>query len=611
MHQQNDIPAIRVQSLKKVYSENFYSNLKNIIALIRNKGFKKAYSERKNKTVGLHDCSFEIECGQLVAVLGPSGCGKSTLLKALNGDSPQTSGKVFLSGFELNEENIDFIKPSIGYVPQDDIIHTELTVEKTLMYAANLRLIDMTHKERRSKVASVIETLKIENIRSHRVAKISGGQRKRVAIAMEILTSPKILFLDEPTSPLDPQTIKEFLLILKELTKKGTTVIMVTHKPEDLYFMDKAIFMSRGGRITYYGSANSYLDYFKVENAIEVYALLDSEKSKGYWIQKYEYLNPTPVYKPFTCVKPTFSQPNYVYQYFWLSLRYLNIKLNDYVNFFIMIAQAPIIAILLCIIFDSISQVVPFFIAVSAIWFGANNAAREIVCEQKIYKRERMFNLGIFSYIFSKVTVLGIIAIIQSSLFTLILYYRYKAGFIPGYSGLQLINPAGVISWMTFLTLASTLMGLMISSMVDSTEKVMSIIPIILIPQIMLAGIVVKIKFIWVELLSYMTLSRWGSTGFAKVQENISIPKPIIKPGTGLGDLNFNPPIAIISEKEDSTVNAISAMSDNFLSTSSGAFEVYKDSISLEIFIITGISIIFFIALFFSMQSKDSITIKN
>ena len=583
MSSENSIPAIRVEKLRKVYTQ------------------------RKKQTIGLHECSFEIETGELVAVLGPSGCGKSTLLKALNGDSPKTTGKIFLSGLELNEENIDTIKTTIGYVPQDDIIHSELTVEKSLMFAAHLRLTSSTFKQRREKVEEVLSTLKIEKIRSHRVGKISGGQRKRVAIAMEILTNPKILFLDEPTSPLDPQTIKEFLEILKGLTKKGTTVIMVTHKPEDLYYMDKAIFMSIGGHLTYYGNANSYLEYFEVENVIEVYALLDGPLS-SYWVSKYKVANPTIHYNNFTTTKPKASEPNYISQYFWLSLRYLTIKLNDFANFSIMVGQAPVIAILLCFIFDSISQVVPFFMAVSAIWFGANNAAREIVSEQKIYKRERMFNLGIFSYLFSKVTVLGMIAIIQSSLFTLIMYYRYKTGFL-GYDGLELINPLGVITWMTFLTLSSTLMGLMISSMVDTTEKVMSIIPIVLIPQIMLAGIVVKIKFVFVELLSYLTLSRWGTTGFAKVQVNIATPKPIIKPGTG--DSMLNPPIPMISDDEHSTVNAISEMSKNFLSSGTKHFTAYHDSIQLEVIVIVGLSLVFFISLFFSMQSKDSITIRN
>jgi ABC-type multidrug transport system ATPase subunit len=564
----------------------------------------------KGKTI-LQESSFDIPKGELIAILGPSGCGKSTILKALNGDSPATSGRVWLSGLEFNVENFNSIKTQIGYVPQDDNIHLELTVEKTLFYAANLRLINSNKEDKKNKIEEVMKILKIDSIRNSKIEKISGGQRKRVAIARELLTNPAILFLDEPTSPLDPQTIEEFLKILKNLTKRGTTVIMVTHKPEDLFYMDKAIFMAVGGHITYFGSANSYLQYFGVSNVIEVYSLLDGPNTQ-YWINKYNNLNPSDFKGELDVEHKTSKEPNYIYQYFWLSLRYLNIKINDSKNLSIMIGQAPAIALLLCLIFDKFSQVVPFFMAVSAIWFGANNAAREIVSEQKIYKRERMFNLGIFPYLFSKVTILGLVAFIQSILFTTILFFRYKHSNFE-YAGLELANPFSVIMWMTYLSLSATIMGLLISSFVNNTEKVMSIIPVVLIPQIMLAGVVVKIKFVFVELLSYLTLSRWGTTGFAKIQKNIVIPKPTIKPGTG--ELNkfgvFEPPVPMISDKEDSTVNAITEMSKNFLENASVKFEPYNSNCNIEIIVITGVSIVFFIALYLSMQSKDSIKIYN
>jgi ABC-type multidrug transport system ATPase subunit len=561
--------------------------------------------------LGLHQSTFDIPKGSLVAVLGPSGCGKSTLLKALNGDSPVTSGKVWLNGLELNEDNIDYIKTHIGYVPQDDIIHGDLTVEGSLMYAAHLRLTESTLSEKKKKVEQVLNTLKIDKIRKNKVRKISGGQRKRVAIAMEILTDPPILFLDEPTSPLDPQTIEEFLNILKKLALGGTTVLMVTHKPEDLFYMDRAIFMAVGGHICFYGDASEYLSYFGVKNVIEVYAMLDEDLAEP-WIDKYKLEEKDRISEIQKKLKPEVKEPNYVWQYLWLTLRYLNIKINDVGNFLIMIGQAPVIAFLLCFIFDGITQVVPFFMAVSAIWFGANNAAREIVGEQMIYKRERMFNLGIFSYLFSKVTVLGLIALIQSILFTTILFYRYKKG-VMGYDGIELNDPIGVVVWMTFLSLAATMMGLLISSMVSNAEKVMSLIPIVLIPQIMLAGVVVKIKFVFVELFSYLTLSRWGTTGFAKIQENIGIPKPEIKPGTGIlkpnGELIL--PVPQISSKDDSTVNAMSEMSKNFLDSTAGNFEKYNDAINLDFFVLSGLSIVFFIALFLQMRSKDSISIIN
>jgi ABC-type multidrug transport system ATPase subunit len=596
----NSLPAIKAIQIEKKFESG---------------GFEFDWSSltfnRRPEKMGLHKTTLEIPRGSLVAVLGPSGCGKSTLLKALNGDSPATSGKVWLNGLELNEDNIDFIKTHIGYVPQDDIIHNELTVESSLMYAAHLRLMDFSIAEKRNKVNEVLRTLNIEDIRKKRIKKISGGQRKRVAIAMEILTDPSILFLDEPTSPLDPQTIEEFLKILQNLARNGTTVLMVTHKPEDLFYMDKAIFMSVGGNICFYGNADEYLSYFGVKNAIEVYSMLSEEKSKP-WILKYnKELRNERIEIP-SLKKPTVEEPNYFFQFFWLTIRNMNIKINDLGSFLIMIGQAPIIALLLCFIFDSISQVVPFFMSISAVWFGVNNASREIVVEQFIYKRERMFNLGIFSYLFSKITVLGIIALIQAVLFTAIMFYRYKTGFV-NYQGLELTNPIGVISWMTFLTLISTMMGLLISSSFSNTDKVMSFVPIVLIPQIMLAGVIVKIKYTSIELLSYLTLSRWGTTGFAKIQENISIPKPEIKPGTGIFMPNgeFIIPVPQISTKEDSTVNAVKEISSNFLNSAKGNFQEYSNNINLEIIILTGISIVFFIALYLSMKTKDTINIRN
>ena len=170
-----------------------------------------------NGKIGLHECSFEIPSKTMLAVMGPSGCGKSTLLKALNGDAPPSSGRVYISGLELNE-NYDYLKTQIGYVPQDDIVHRELTVEQSLYYAAKLRLEHSDSTFIKQKIEQVLKDLNIEHIRHNLVGKISGGRRKRVSIAVEILTDPLILFLDEPTSPLDPQTIEEFLEILRNLS---------------------------------------------------------------------------------------------------------------------------------------------------------------------------------------------------------------------------------------------------------------------------------------------------------------------------------------------------------------------------------------------------------
>ena len=455
--------------------------------------------------------------------MGPSGCGKSTLLKALNGDSPPSHGRVTICGLELNE-NYDYIKTHIGYVPQDDIVHRELSVYKSLYYAAKLRLNDASETEINQKIDQVLNSLNITQLKESLVSKISGGQRKRVSIAVEILTDPLILFLDEPTSPLDPQTIEEFLQCLRKLADNGTTVIMVTHKPEDLDYMDSVIFMAEGGHLIYNGSTSGYMSYFSQDRVTQVYAELVKEKA-GPWINRYKLENPPSTQKPLPPQKiKSTAKINYLKQYYWLTARYFNIKLNDKVNSAFMIGQAPIIAILVIMIFDHIELAVPFLIAVSGVWFGANNAAREIVGEFPIYKRERMFNQDIIIYIFSKLTVLGAFASVQAIIFIVILYSKFSGGSV----NVAWENPIGTCLWMIYLSIAATMMGLFLSAVVNSTEKVMTLVPITLIPQILLAGVLSKISNAFVEVLSYITISRWGTHGFANLQEHMEVPNYII-----------------------------------------------------------------------------------
>ena len=437
------------------------------------------------------------------------------------------------------------------------------------------------------KIEQVLDQLKIRHIQNNLVGKISGGQRKRVSIAVELLNDPLILFLDEPTSPLDPQTIEEFLNILKSLAEKGTTVVMVTHKMEDLLYMDNVIFMGEGGYLAYFGGTDSYLDHFEVENTVMVYSSLAGAEALK-WGERFKKQDSS---RPFA-TEHLQSQIknrdiNYFRQYWWLTARYFKIKLNDRVNTIIMVTQAPIIALLVCLIFKEVNQVVLFLMAISAIWFGAANSAREIVGEASVYKRERMFNLRIFPYIFSKITVLTSFAAIQSFLFTTIIMFRYPAW--------EMFT--GPLLWMLFLSLAATVLGLMLSAVVSSTEKVMSLVPIVLIPQIMLSGVFVKIQNYAVELLSYLTLSRWGTEGFSVLQSKINIPKTIVNPETGLAD--FSP-------TETISYNALDYLDRQFHPD----FKSLYGSLSSDFIAVGILTVIFFILTCFFIKKKDSIKIK-
>ena len=489
---------------------------KNRLTAIRAESITKKYD---HDFVGLHPMSFTIPARCFVAIMGPSGCGKTTLMNILNGANPATSGKVYIHGLELSH-NFELLKQKIGYVPQDDIVHKELTVNQSLFYAAKLKMNkDTKNEEIWERIDEVCKNLNIDEkeIRENKVKNLSGGQRKRVSIAVELLNNPSILFLDEPTSPLDPETIDGFLKSIKELTVlENTTVIMVTHKPTDIPYTDRIIFLAKRGYPAYYGNEKNIYTYFGLsdENIIDVYSALSRESKLEQWYKKWQEAHqPVEVKEDPSTVK-TRSRYSLIRQYFWLTGRYARIKLNDKANMLILMAQPLIIPLALIYIFSELRIGVLFLMAVSAIWFGISNAAKEIVEEMPIYTRERMFNLNIISYLFSKITILSLIALIQIILFVLILKFRFTGDEI------KLVNIPHMIVFMFYLAFSATLLGLLLSVLFRNSQQVMSVIPIILIPQIIFAGVIANIDTKDKELLSYIMLSRWGTEGIARIQND-------------------------------------------------------------------------------------------
>jgi len=468
--------------------------------------------------VGLKKMSVHIPHRAFVALMGPSGCGKTTFMNALNGNNPATGGKVFIHGLELTA-NYNVLKRKIGYVPQDDIVHHGLSVEKSLYFAAKLRLPnDTTEQEINERIDEVLSNLNINDpeIRKNKVGSLSGGQRKRVSIAVELLNKPSILFLDEPTSPLDPETIEEFLNNIRKLTEKGTTVVMVTHKPEDLNYVDRVIFLATKGYHAFYGDKKDLLAYFGCKNIIGVYSLLSKKNEVEKWYSKW-YAQQTGLATPESAGKINKERSeSLLLQLFWLTRRYFRLKLSDTGNIVLLMAQPVIIALLLIFIFEKLQMGVLFLMAISAIWFGVSNAAKEIVGEIPIYKRERMFNLNIFTYLISKMVVLSAIALVQVILFVTIVKLRYIS------DPVDLVFPVQYTVFMFYLAFSATLLGLLLSAVFSNTEKVMTVVPIALMPQIMLAGVVTRIDNVAKELLSYITLGRWGTEGFARIQDNFA-----------------------------------------------------------------------------------------
>lgn len=460
------------------------------------------------KTI-LNDISIAIQPREFIGLMGPSGCGKSTLMDALNGLRPASSGNVFVNDLDLYR-NFNALRRSIGYVPQRDVLHDALTVERTLYYAAKLRLPAGTSLETvRTVVNQTIDSVGLSEHRQVAFRQLSGGQQKRLSLALELLTKPSFLFLDEPTSPLDPETTENMMMLFRQLADEGRIVVMVTHKFEKFREMHQIAMLTRGGRLAYFGPPTEALTYFGCKEPGDIYRHIGAhdpeELSARFQKSTYheKYVN-SRIAEMDRLAKTTgalqlggaaredsperrigFSQ--------WLTLtrRYFEVKIKDKRNTLLLLAQAPVVAILLAIIVgDSVNNSQTLFIAaIVSIWFGANNAVREIVSEAAIYARERLVNLKIPSYVFSKFSVLSAIGFIQCLLFV---------GILVGMNRLRRDDffPLVIVLYLT--SLAGIATGLLFSAFVNSTEKAMSVLPLILIPQLLLSGYLKPINNIYV-----------------------------------------------------------------------------------------------------------------
>jgi ABC-type multidrug transport system ATPase subunit len=438
--------------------------------------------------------SLSLPAGSFTAIIGPSGSGKSTLLRALSGARPASTGQVLLNGVDLYRA-FSALKSHLGYVPQDDIVHRELTVDESLDYTARLRLPrDTRAPERVRRVSEVLATLELTERRTLEVHSLSGGQRKRVSIAAELLTEPNLLFLDEPTSGLDPGLEESLMLLLRELSYKGKTVVLVTHTLDNIHLCD-AVLLMVDGRLGFYGTPDEARAYFGIEHMVNLYARL-KERPGADWHDQFQQteVHARRVAQPLQVVSratpgaeaaaPAPRRIGPLRQLRLLTTRYLRMTGRDTRNGLLLILQAPIIAGLigLSLLYGSseIAYTKPkntllFLLALTAVWFGCSNAARELVKERPIYLRERMVNLRILPYLLSKVVVLGALALVQCVAFLAILHEWF---FIPGH--LPLLLGAMMLS-----SLVGILMGLALSAVAGTADRAMTLLPILLIPQVL------------------------------------------------------------------------------------------------------------------------------
>ncbi len=490
----------------------------------------------------LDKVSFTVNPYEFVGLMGPSGAGKTTLLLALNGYLRPKSGFSLINGKSLYE-NYDLFRGCIGYVPQDDIIHSELTVYEALYYTAKLRLPGDTGEEEISeRINSVLTQLGLLNpdkkidirnviIGSPEKKGISGGQRKRVNLAMEMLTDPSLLFLDEPTSGLSSQDTLIVMDVLRKLADQGKTIILTIHQPSlDAYKkMDNVIILS-SGKLMYYGPAYpDSLIFFSpdlpadnADNALKGLA----ENTEKYWQTKYRNSD---YFKTYTEERrkqeckidhteredDNASDSLSIRQWHILTKRYLAVKRKDVMNTAILFLQAPVIAFLIAFVFHGDKTLIPtalFLLVIASLWFGISNSVREIVAEKAIYERERMVNLKIPSYVFSKYAVSGALCLVQCMILVVIVHpvLELKGNFFMTYG-------------VTFLaSLTGLSIGLFFSSVAKTQQQAMAILPIILIPMIILGGGMRHVRDMNTDtrILSSFFPSRWAYEQIIHVEQS-------------------------------------------------------------------------------------------
>lgn len=458
--------------------------------------------------------NLNIKPGELVAVIGGSGAGKSTILNAMCGYLEPTQGEVYINGVDLYR-NFDSLKKLIGYVPQSDIVYDNLTLHDMLMYTAKLRLPkDTLPAERESAINRAIEMVELPEKKNSLIKSLSGGQRKRASIAVELLSDSNLLFLDEPASGLDPGTERNLMQSLRTMADGGKTVILVTHSALQLQMCDKIVFMGKGGNLCFYGSYDEALKFFGVLDIVDVYNMIT--ENAQHWRTEYEKTKSSSNKVRESATVSSKPKKNRLKQLGVLSARYIKLVINDKQRLLLLLLQAPLLAVLISFVADGqqfeqyeMSKSLLFALSCSAFWVGMLNAIQEICKERTVMKREYMTGLSLGSYILSKIIVLGGLCLIQSFLITGVF------GLMVGLPENGIItHPFIEIFLTTFITaVASAAMGLFVSSLFTNADRAMTVAPILLMPQILFSGLIFDLEGA-TEFISWLAVCRWSMEGY-------------------------------------------------------------------------------------------------
>ncbi|MFD9571387.1 FHA domain-containing protein [Streptomyces sp. NPDC059982] len=486
----------------------------------------------------LDHVSFPVGASCLLAVVGPSGAGKSTLLGALTGLRPADHGSVLYDGRDLYRDYAE-LRGRIGLVPQDDILHAQLTVRRALGYAAELRFPQDTGKaERRARVEEVIGELGLGQRADQPIHTLSGGQRKRVSVALELLTKPSLLFLDEPTSGLDPGMDRSVMHMLRGLADDGRTVIVVTHSVLSLDVCDRLLVLAPGGRVAWYGPPADALGFFGFDQWPEAFEAFENERDRD-WAGRYAA---SPQHRTYAAAAPRTPLPgggapgpagtapepaapsappappkaqSWGSQLSTLVRRYAAALGADRTFLAIMVALPFVMGAMARALAGSaftretaINALL--ILCVGGVLTGAANAVRELVKERAIYRRERAVGLSRSAYLMSKVVVLGTITVAQAVVLTLVGLFGVRLG-PPGSTGVFLPPLAEITLAVALLSFTAMMLGLLVSALVGKEEVTMPLLVLLAIVQVVFCGALLRLDGVPViEQLAWLVPSRWA-----------------------------------------------------------------------------------------------------
>ncbi len=475
--------------------------------------------QAREVSVALQGCvivdriSLSIDPGEFVAILGPSGAGKTTLASALIGTLPLLEGEVEYNGLPL-QQYIGSYTSRIGYVAQKNLLYDDLTVSETLYEQSILRLPgDTPRAQRVARIQEVLETLGLEHAAHRRVCRLSGGEAKRLHLGIVLLSSPTIIFLDEPLAGLDSGLVGTCMHIFRDLARKGHTIILTTHTLSQLSCCDRVLFFS-GGTIAYDGPPQSMNTSLKVNELAEAYEKARKQtrqrKTVTGKVKKHiaRIRSRTGRLRGSAVSKDTNKSARQRVSPFaqtgMLLMRYVRLFVRDVRNCAVVLAQAPLIALLLLGVYTADRYMLPisfyFCVTISAIWLGSVNAVREIASEWDCIGRDVWAGMSTLPYCVSKLIIAGAVALVQALLLHASLGILFSSYGVDPATLLVIIASAG----------AGAILGLAVSALSPDVRRAISMLPVVLIPQIFFSGILVPFDEMSAagKMLSHLTISR-------------------------------------------------------------------------------------------------------